>query len=423
VWPRARAHLCGLANTRAAQRTAACREAKPGRLLTKSEGLSIAATGVGGFLLAVKSLLLVLCVFVSGCQCRPPTTGVMDGELRASPGALAFNQTWVGAPKTLGVEIVNAGRTPRVLEVTTEGEFFEGPATLALGGGEAKSVRVAFAPLRAGAFSGRVVLRDANGQLEVTLSGEGVRYQFGNARRDGTGLAGVSDVCGSLALKDGALYVFEPGMGAARFEADGGFVALQPTGAGGCEGVPVSREIVSRIRHPLTSGGCSLFFDGGVSCSGRTDGSWGFGPRDAGVQNVGDTPIASPPAVVLRGTTRGACTLTAAGRVWCWGDQLGAPVPTQLPLLGVRQLECGSEHCCALAGDNDVRCWGQNTGNELSTPGLSQFTPRSVAIGAGVSRLSREAQCAVLRTGGAVCWGKQQYDAVFSSDVPLLVVD
>ncbi len=824
--------------------------------------------GVGGFLPAVRILLLVLCVFVSGCQCRPPTTVVMDGELRASPDALAFKQTWVGAPKTLAVEIVNAGRTPRVLEVTTEGEFFEGPATLALGGGEAKSVGLAFAPLRAGAFSGRVVLRDANGQLEVTLSGEGVSppactagpcertefsvtegrcvttvladdtactpgcgasglcvagecrltnagacedgnpctldacrgdggclhvprecpvsnackvaacdpqvgcteapiedgtfcgaptcaqvqvclsgnceararptpdnerrctytnvwmtgtntcaktradtvrcwgdnsrdqllrgyqassvppadfpigidvaritpgalcaldpagrlvcpgfdagselyrdvtfaptllgvlrdgglsgglpllpaggealltpaarvwasgspfaacieresgdigcwgvgsvfssspsvgfeflpgitepvrsfgmttnafavlgdggfvawgtpntelraypvvqsgpwlgavgaevgtiwgrrsddtveacglrvtdggfersclplpgshrftklaagvgsacgledggvwcwgtnlsgelgspvtaqapfrlsttdiafigdqlwladggvsYRFGNARRAGSGLAGVSDVCGNRALKDGALYVFDPGTGAARFVTDGGFVALQPTGEGNCEGVPVSRDIVSRIRP--TSGGCSLFFDGGVSCSGQTDGTLGFGPRDAGLQNVGETPITIPPAVVLRGTSRGACTLTAAGRVWCWGDQLGAPVPAQLPLVGVRQLECGFDHCCALAGTNDVRCWGQNTGNELGTPGRAQFTPRSVAIGGGVSRISHEAQCAVLRTGGAVCWGRQQYDAVFSSDVPLLVVD
>ena len=115
--------------------------------------------------------------------------------------------------------------------------------------------------------------------------------------------------------------------------------------------------------------------------------------------------------------------MTAAGHVWCWGDELGAAVPTQLPLLGVRQLECGYQHCCALAGQNDVRCWGQNTGNELGTPGRARFTPRSVAIGARVSRLSHGAQCALLRTGDAVCWGSEQYAPVYRTDVPLLVVD
>jgi hypothetical protein len=88
----------------------------------------------------------------------------MDGPLRASPEVLAFEQTWVGARKTLPIEIANAGRTSRALEVTSEGEFFEGPAKVELGGGDAQSVLITFAPMRGGAFAGRVVLRDANGQ-------------------------------------------------------------------------------------------------------------------------------------------------------------------------------------------------------------------------------------------------------------------
>jgi len=261
------------------------------------------------------------------------------------------------------------------------------------------------------------------GDNALWLVDGGVSYRLGDGRRQGLGLAGVSDVCGNLALKDGVLWVFDSTAGVTRFQSDGGFVALQPTGDGQCEGIPFSSEIVSRLRRPIISGGCSLFFDGGVSCFGQTNGTWGFGPRDAGFQNVGDTHIPVPPAVVLRGTSAGGCTLTASGRVWCWGDQLGAPVPTQLPLLGVRQLECGSQHCCALAGENDVRCWGQNGSNELGTPGRANFTPRSVAVGGGVTRLSHGAQCVVLRSGGAVCWGSEQYDAVFNTDVPLLVVD
>ena len=117
---------------------------------------------------------------------------------------------------------------------------------------------------------------------------------------------------------------------------------------------------------------------------------------------------------------------TNGADVWCWGNnssnQVGpvAPSPatavrrTDLPAVPVRDIACGDDHCCIVAGSGDwgyVHCWGRNTDGQLSgsSAGSTQITVPGITdalgVAAGAGGMGGGFSCA-LRVGGRVsCWG------------------
>lgn len=124
-----------------------------------------------------------------------------------------------------------------------------------------------------------------------------------------------------------------------------------------------------------------------------------------------------------------ACAIESGDqRVYCWGrndagqlgrGSVGAATDPELdasvPVVGLlaKQVASGSDHACAIAGDDTVKCWGDSTSGQLGNgTNATSFvpTPQAVSgIGAatGVSA-SAGYTCAVLadqyRT--ARCWGQ-----------------
>lgn len=161
----------------------------------------------------------------------------------------------------------------------------------------------------------------------------------------------------------------------------------------------------------------------------------------AGIEQA---PIATLYATQVATGETHTCALTSEGTVMCWGDneygQLGdgtttnrsAPV-TVVGLSHVTALTAGDEHTCALLESGIVRCWG---GNELGQLGAGDAAPISsttpltvsaplsnvVALSAGYHHT-----CAVLGSGGVMCWGENEYGQLgngsnLNSAVPVEVV-
>ena len=115
-----------------------------------------------------------------------------------------------------------------------------------------------------------------------------------------------------------------------------------------------------------------------------------------------------------------SCALVAGGQVKCWGDnsgdQLGdgggealAETPVLVQNHGVvTAISAGSAHTCALLGDGGVECWGTGIDGQLGG-GSEQPAPVPTAVALGQPAIAVGAgfmhSCAVLRDGTAACWG------------------
>jgi alpha-tubulin suppressor-like RCC1 family protein len=155
--------------------------------------------------------------------------------------------------------------------------------------------------------------------------------------------------------------------------------------------------------------------DGAAGADDTSDGA--VGPEAATVDGAVASGTKATAVVV---GARHACALTAAGTVFCWGDnsdgQLGdgttdqrnAPVAVTGLANPVVAIAAGDQHTCALDSTGAVMCWGSNGSDALGdgssaamrskpgpVPGLTGVT----AIGAGGS-----STCA-LTASGAECWG------------------
>ena len=116
------------------------------------------------------------------------------------------------------------------------------------------------------------------------------------------------------------------------------------------------------------------------------------------------------------------CALLSSGGVQCWGDnyfgQIGdgtgenRTTPTALSTLtsGVTQIATGGGFTCALLSTGGIMCWGWNVSGQLgdgtttdsSTPtSLSTLTAGVTQIGLGGAH-----SCAILSSGGVKCWGE-----------------
>jgi hypothetical protein len=117
------------------------------------------------------------------------------------------------------------------------------------------------------------------------------------------------------------------------------------------------------------------------------------------------SPINGLPATIRETTiTAGnyhACAVLASQKVRCWGDNTYNQIAVPSDLSGVVQLSAGSEHTCAILLDTTVRCWGNNPYGQIDVP--ENLT--------GVSQLSAGAShtCALRQEGNPICWGSNTF--------------
>jgi alpha-tubulin suppressor-like RCC1 family protein len=183
---------------------------------------------------------------------------------------------------------------------------------------------------------------------------------------------------------------------------------------------------------------CARTATGQARCWGLNDsGQLGDGTeenrlRPVIVRNVADTG----PLVSVRRVTSGgyhSCAVLTNGQARCWGygfdGELGDGPPEDSnsnpvvvsnpsgsgPLTGVRSVQVGYVHTCALVTGGEVRCWGGNGEGYLGigTLGGERLRPVRVrnatntATFSGASQLSVGVShtCVRLTNGQARCWG------------------
>lgn len=170
---------------------------------------------------------------------------------------------------------------------------------------------------------------------------------------------------------------------------------------------------------------CALMNTGTVQCWGSNfDGQLGDGTmtsRYIPAEVLGlDTGVTA-----INAGGYSTCALTVDGGVKCWGDndegQLGdqttinrtQPVDVFGLTGGVKGVDVGISHACAVTIEGTVKCWGSNEYGQLgdstkinsSTPvDVVNLSEEVVSVSAGQSHT-----CALTISGGVKCWGENLY--------------
>ena len=170
---------------------------------------------------------------------------------------------------------------------------------------------------------------------------------------------------------------------------------------------------------------CVVTTSGGAKCWGDND----YGQLGNNSTTDSYVPVAvyglTSGVVSITGGLYHTCAVTTSGGVKCWGHngygQLGnnstnhSYVPADVYGLtsGVASVTVGSIHTCAMTTLGGVKCWGYNSygqlGNNSST---SSRVPVDVyGLTSGVASIggSINHTCAVTSSGGAKCWGDNDY--------------
>ncbi len=128
---------------------------------------------------------------------------------------------------------------------------------------------------------------------------------------------------------------------------------------------------------------------GRVLCEGATDG--GLTGKDPGKSPTLEQPEAIAGIADARSLSLGThhgCVRTD-GQAWCWGSnslgQTGRPragsgrgaARVELAT-GVVDVQCGSQHSCALLEDATVQCWGHNFSNQVGAGPPGEPRPPTV---------------------------------------------
>lgn len=193
---------------------------------------------------------------------------------------------------------------------------------------------------------------------------------------------------------------------------------------------PVAVSGLSSDVIDIEAGGfytCALMANGNVKCWGQNSaGQLGDGtftsPRRTPVNVSGLTGV-----VAITAGYQQTCALTSAGGVKCWGSnsdgQLGnndpnhinsnTPVNVNGLTSGVIAITAGARHTCALTNSGGMKCWGQNSSNQLGDgSGTEKLVPVNVSgLTSGVSAISAGEvhTCALTTSGGLKCWGANSY--------------
>lgn len=173
---------------------------------------------------------------------------------------------------------------------------------------------------------------------------------------------------------------------------------------------------------------CALTTAGGVKCWGyNADGELGDGTTTNAAYAVDVSGLSSGVVSIVAGDEY-SCALTVSGGVKCWGGnshgELGngtttassTPIDATGLTSGVAAIAAGEGHTCALTVGGGMKCWGINTYGQL---GDGTRVDRSTAVDVGglTSGIAALAvgglhTCALTTSGGAKCWGLNQYGEV-----------
>jgi alpha-tubulin suppressor-like RCC1 family protein len=175
---------------------------------------------------------------------------------------------------------------------------------------------------------------------------------------------------------------------------------------------------------------CALMENGGVKC-------WGLMEYPEMVVTPRDVPGWTSGMTALDLGWMHVCAVNAAGGVECWGyntyGQLGdGTAQDRYKTAVVRGGESGAvavaaggEHTCALTERGLLRCWGDNSNNELGNGnGTAPWTPVDVTgLPDKLTSLAAGAEhtCATTADGAARCWGSNgftQFGAISPKTYP-----
>ena len=268
------------------------------------------------------------------------------------------------------------------------------------------------------------------GAGDATVSSKAVRVSVASYTGAGAGACAVTITGGVVCW--GYNGFGELGTGAAYGPSS--TVPVQVSGlTGGALGVSVGNHTA-----------CAVTSVGGVVCWGyANDGDLGDGIIDGGTnvwQPVQVSGLASGVVAVSVGN-EGACALTAAGDVECWGvnaaGQLGTdastrcqdsfctPVPSPIAGLapGVTQVSTIGESTCAVTADGGVECWGANQGDQLGVSNLaltsSAIPVEAAGLTSGVTAVDMDSSCIIDSSGNVSCWGLDLNGADAPVPVPI----
>ena len=191
--------------------------------------------------------------------------------------------------------------------------------------------------------------------------------------------------------------------------------------------IPVSVTGLSSGVAAVSSGArssCALTTAGGVLCWGVRLGNGVSGAKSS----VPVTPTGLEAGV--RAVSVGwdvSCVLMQDATVRCWGSnsrgELGTGgdatqaqlSPVTVPeLTGVLAVSAGGVHVCALMDTRTVKCWGYNAYGQVgdgSMDAAGVFVPTDVVGLSDISSIEAGGyhSCAITSSGGAMCWGQDQY--------------
>jgi alpha-tubulin suppressor-like RCC1 family protein len=173
---------------------------------------------------------------------------------------------------------------------------------------------------------------------------------------------------------------------------------------------------------------CALTNTGGVKCWGNnSDGELGDGTTTERHTPIDVKGLNSVVVTAVSNGYKHTCALTSLGGVKCWGfnfdGELGngkntnslTPVDVSGLTSNVAGISANGFHTCAVTNAGAVWCWGYNGYGELgNATTTSSNTPVKVKSGTGTDYLSGVSvvkaggyhTCALLSSGGVVCWGK-----------------